>query len=164
MIVATLSLGPTIADPDAPRTYSPEGKQLRKKAQESTDQQRSVRAADVQQKMRAQQLFDYLASLVLDQHITARTAGDARRAWEQLVKEFGSRVPVPDVGAGPDGQILFSWNNDEHHFELEIMPEGIAEFFYLNMRTDKMWSLSYSVGNSLPNHVAEGLHPFLRNV
>jgi hypothetical protein len=67
---------------------------------------------------------------------------------------------VPDTGVGPDGEILYTWNKDEHHFELEIFSNGLGEFFYLNHQTNEMWEHEFEVGDSIPEEVKDRLKLF----
>jgi hypothetical protein len=143
-------------------TFSNAGIQLRKFAQEVEDSWNASKARKYQQQERVAELQSYVASLVKDQVVTPEVALLALSAWEDLQESFGERIPVPDAGATADGGILYSWNNDEHHFELEILEQRQATFFYLNYLSDEMWETQYAIGGLLPKEVQVGLKSFLQ--
>src|SRR5438034_355379 len=53
---------------------------------------------------------------------------------DRVVTRFRTQktVLVPDARPGPNGELLYSWDRDEHHLELEIFLDAPAEFFYEN--------------------------------
>jgi hypothetical protein len=106
---------------------------------------------------REQQLHYYLESAIKAKHISADTASIAWRTWRHLLKATSNSLPVPDAGIGPDGQVLYTWKNDEHHFEIEVFPTGIGEVFYLNLNTDEMWDSEYKVGDPVTEEIKEKL-------
>lgn len=66
----------------------------------------------------------------------------------------------PNVGVGPDGEVMLTWDSPEHHLELEIFPEGTGEFFYLNRKTDEAEEWEYTIGWAIPEEVIEKLKLF----
>ena len=36
-------------------------------------------------------------------------------------------IKKPDIGDGPNGELLMTWNTEDHHFEIEIFPDGRVE-------------------------------------
>lgn len=109
---------------------------------------------------RVQKLQYYLRSLVRNGDVDSSTALQAWRVWHSLSCALSNTLPVPDAASGPNGEILYTWNARSHHFELEIFPDGRAEFFYINHDTDDMWSADYT-GDPLPDVVRNGVEPFL---
>lgn len=109
---------------------------------------------------RLQKLQHYLESLVRTKAVVRMTASVASKIWIKLLGALSNNLPVPDAGAGPDGEILFTWNRDDHHFELEIFPDQHGEFFYLNYRTDEMWECEYRLENAIPDKVKTTLKLF----
>lgn len=103
---------------------------------------------------RAQRLLFFLRDLVHSENVEHYTATMAWRMWRDLSEVMENKLPVPDVAAGADKQILFSWDNDEHHFELEIFSAGIGEFFYLNYQTDRTWEEEYHIGDPFSDDVS----------
>jgi uncharacterized protein YfaP (DUF2135 family) len=52
---------------------------------------------------------------------------------------FGPRIPA--MCTGPDGRVMLSWDNEEHHLELELFADQPAEIFYRNRKTEEMWGI-----------------------
>lgn len=69
----------------------------------------------------------------------------ALASWLDLRAISGRMLPVPDACPGPDGQLLFAWDEGDHHLELEIFPESASEFFYRNRSTDELWGEEYEL-------------------
>lgn len=93
----------------------------------------------LREQSRVQRLRLFLKELVRSEAVENYTATIAWRMWRELSQELANKLPVPDVAAGAENQILFSWDNGTDHFELEIFPPGLGEFFYLNYETDETW-------------------------
>ncbi|MCE7988193.1 MAG: hypothetical protein DYG89_44100 [Caldilinea sp. CFX5] len=108
-----------------------------------------------QKQAHTQRLFHYLQNSVQAQEVARQVAANAWKVWKKLESIFESKLPAPDAGIGPDGQILYTWNQNSHHFEIEIFPEGIIEFFYLNFRTDETWEYDDQAENSISEAVIE---------
>ena len=73
--------------------------------------------------------------------------------WEQNMN-----LPLPSACTGPDGQIMYSWDKNEHHFEVEILPNKPMEFFYKNRLTGELWGEVYILSEPLSNEVLEKLN------
>jgi hypothetical protein len=114
----------------------------------------------LREQSRAQRLQFFLSDLARSESVEYATAIMAWRTWLALAKAMAHKLPVPDVAAGVDQQILFSWNSGEHHFELEIYPSGMGEFFYLNYKTDKTWEEEYHIGDPISADVSNYLKLF----
>ena len=56
-------------------------------------------------------------------------------------------IALPSMGFGPDGKLMFCWDRDEHHLELEIEPGQLPEIFYRNRETDEYWGGFYDDHN-----------------
>jgi hypothetical protein len=110
---------------------------------------------------RVQGLIDYLDRITADNLVTAQMAGLAWDAWDKLSVAADNALPVPDAGPGPDGQILYTWDREEHHFELEILPASPAEFFYRNRNSGELWEWEYVIGQPIPADVLAKLRLFL---
>jgi hypothetical protein len=93
--------------------------------------------------------------------ITAATAVEARKAWWVVWEATGFALPIPAACTGPDGQMLYSWDNNEHHLELEIILGQPSEIFYKNRVTMYLWGESYNVGDPLPAAALEKLKLFI---
>ncbi len=106
-------------------------------------------------------LQSYLRHLRDSGELSQNSASLAWLSWNQLRKATFNSLPVPDACPGPDGQLLFTWDKDEHHFELEIFPGGEGEFFYRNRVSGELWEAEYMVGQAIPSKVTDKLGLFL---
>jgi hypothetical protein len=99
-------------------------------------------------------LVKYLGSISKgrpgERSISPSTALLAYNLWVYLWSATGFKLPVPDACPGPDGQLLYTWDQGEHHLELEVFPEGASEFFYSNRVTNELWECDYRVTQPLP--------------
>lgn len=91
------------------------------------------------------QLENYLNNSKNMGLINQQVASLALASWLDLWAISGRTMPVPDACPGPDGQILFTWDEGDHHLELEIFPESTSEFFYRNRSTDELWGEEYEL-------------------
>ena len=114
----------------------------------------------LREQARVQRLQLFLKDLVRQEDVEHYTATVAWRAWRTLSEDLVGTLPVPDVAAGADRQILFSWNSGEHHFELEIYPSGLGEFFYLNYESDATWEEEHTMGEPVSQDVSHFLALF----
>lgn len=55
------------------------------------------------------------------------------------LERFGPRIPA--MCTGPDGQVMLSWDDEEHHLELELFTDKPAEIFYRNRKTNEIWGI-----------------------
>jgi hypothetical protein len=108
-----------------------------------------------------QRLRSYLRAVSESGEISEETARLAWKGWTQLWLALPYALPVPDACPGPDGQLLYTWDQDEHHFELEIFPNGSGEFFYRNRTTGKLWGVDYVIGEQVPQEAIDKLKLFL---
>jgi hypothetical protein len=105
---------------------------------------------------RIEGLAYYLGRIAQTGEIAAHTATLALQVWNDLHKATSS-LPVPDAAPGPDRQLLYTWNQGEHHLEFEIFPAEPAEFFYLNRATHISWEESYVIGSTLSDAILKHL-------
>ncbi len=122
----------------------PYGKALRKESQDAIERFTVDRF-----RREFSQLEKYLTDSknmgLINQHV----ASLALASWLDLWAISGRTMPVPDACPGPDGQILFTWDENDHHLELEIFPESASEFFYRNRSTDELWGEEYELHMSI---------------
>ncbi len=85
--------------------------------------------------LRLHQLTFYLEKLREDE-ATSGVAQVAILLW-QRIEHTVKIYPVASVGT--EGQILFAWDRDEHHFEIEVFPDEHIEAFYYNLQTGEAW-------------------------
>ena len=110
---------------------------------------------------RVQGLVDYLYQIVDQELVTPRVARLAWEAWSALSNSVGNALLVPDVCPGPDGELLYTWDQGEHYLELEIFPAAPAELFYENDATGAVWESIFSIGEMVPAEVLEKLRLFV---
>lgn len=93
--------------------------------------------------------------------ITPEVAKKSWNLWLAVRKAIGTAVPIPSAGTGPDGQMFYSWDRGDHHFEAEIYPDrDAAELFYRNRKTNELWGDDYA-GGALPREAVEILKMFV---
>jgi hypothetical protein len=90
--------------------------------------------------------ISYLRDVFKTDLITADLAREARVAWFECWAATGYTLPVPAACTGPDGQLQYVWDRDEHHLELNFSPSESASFFYRNRRTGDLWMEDYTAG------------------
>jgi len=96
-----------------------------------------------------------------DATITPETALLASKAWNLICIASGGKMPIPAACTGPDGQMLYSWDRDRHHLELEIIPGNPAEFFYRDRLTRELWGEDYNIGDPIPVEAMEKFKLFM---
>jgi hypothetical protein len=94
--------------------------------------------------------------------LTHTTVWFAWTAVRQLNEATQRRLSEPDVCPGPDGHLLYTWDTDRHHVELEVFPTGVGEFFACTRpHGGDLWGADYRIGEPVPTGVLEHLRPFL---
>lgn len=106
-------------------------------------------------------LQTYLRNLAHSGEVDSETASLAWRVWNQLRAVTAYSLPVPNASPLLDNRLLYTWDNAEHHFEVEIFPEGTGEFFYRNRASGQLWESEYMVGQVVPQEVIDKLGLFL---
>lgn len=81
--------------------------------------------------------------------------------WSQVRTAMRGCILVPNASPGGEQQILYSWDNGEHHLELEVFPSGAVEWFYRNRTTGKLWSLDTTDSYPCPPDAQERLRLFV---
>ena len=62
----------------------------------------------------------------------------------KMCKAFVALGPcVPGAIRGPDGQLMLSWDVNEHHLEMELFQDKPAEVFYRNRNTEETWGIFF---------------------
>ena len=120
-----------------------------------------ITQAPASEMTRPQMLYHYLVSVRDAGDIDAKTASLAWIAWKRISDAMGEPLLVPDAASGPEGQLLYAWNQGEHHLELEIFPAEPAEFFYLNRSSNETWEEEYTVGNPVSQEAKARLNVFM---
>lgn len=106
-------------------------------------------------------LIDYLYQRAGQLDISAHMVQDSWDAVLSLRHATGGTLPVPNCGIGGYGQVLFTWNRDEHHFECEVFPGARIEYFYRNRRTGAIWDHESRPGVPISAEIKEKLALFL---
>ena len=96
-----------------------------------------------------------------DPLISRDTAMLAVKAWKLIWEASQRRMPIPAACTGADGQMLYAWDREQHHLELEIIPNQAAEFFYRDRETRELWGEDYVIGDPLPAEAVEKFRFFL---
>jgi hypothetical protein len=103
--------------------------------------------------LRPDNLHDWLAYL----EGLCEPSGDlARGLWQLLCDSLGW-APVPQAGPLPDGGFQFVWDRDEHHLEIDVLPERRMEWFYRNRRTGQVAGdeiAAHSLPEAVRNYLA----------
>jgi hypothetical protein len=110
---------------------------------------------------RHQRLFNYLVQIITAKEIAGDTANRAWKAWENLSKASDKTLSAPDAAPGPNGELLYTWDKAEHHFELEVFPTGGAEFFYRNRTSGELWDAEYDFSQTPSEEVKTKLRFFI---
>jgi len=102
---------------------------------------------------RARGLKTYLDRIQLDGFISVEVKRKALLMWQRLYSVLGARLSVPDACPDEDGQILYTWDRGEHHFEVEIAPDGDVGFFYMNRIQLSSWERNIAFEQKIPAEV-----------
>lgn len=109
---------------------------------------------------REEVLRSYLEQVRERGHVSADIAGAAWAAWQKLRDATDHQLMVPNAGAGPNGEILLSWDLEEHHFELELSPAEPPYYFYRNRVSGKTWGAEQAYHEPVPAAAVERLRTF----
>jgi hypothetical protein len=110
---------------------------------------------------RVQGLVDYLNQIADQELVTPRLARMAWDAWTTLSNSLNNALLVPDACPGPNGELLYTWDRDGQHLELEIFPDAPAEFFYENDASGEVWESAFNVGEPVPVETLDRLRLFV---
>lgn len=75
-------------------------------------------------------------------HVTAATALEptqglrVRHFWRALEEHLGASI-IPPRAAPRNGSFSMFWDRGRHHFEIEILPEGNFDWFYMDRESDR---------------------------
>ena len=104
-------------------------------------------------------LDSYLKILTNEKLVSDSLAGAAQRWWQQADSRFDGQLPVPSAAPGPDGQLLYSWDKDENHIEVEFLSCEPATLFHMNRITGD--AAEHVLGERLQPEDTELFLPFL---
>jgi hypothetical protein len=126
----------------------------------AVDSTREQTATSQSSEQRRQHLRRYLVEATRTGDTTSNIAAVAWRLWETACAAAGPKLRVPNAGTGPNGEVMFVWNANEHYLELEVFPDQTADFFYENRQTDEAWVEDVHSINALPEPVVKVLQHF----
>lgn len=109
--------------------------------------------------------FEYLKRISsgAEALVSVTVAEQAKHVWLKCMEMFGSLLVLPAAGATPDGQIIYSWDSEEHHLEAEIFGGTHAvEWFYRNRESGEFWEQEIGERESLSGEIVSALRHFLR--
>ena len=106
------------------------------------------------------ELNDFLREVLAAGLISAATEQAAWRAWAELLRASGARLPVPAACTGPDGRLLLSWDAGRHHLELEFAADEPPSLFYRDRESAETWLQDWIPGTPVPPVVIEVMERF----
>ncbi len=68
---------------------------------------------------------------------------------------------VPDACPSPEKSLLFTWDRGYEHWEVEIVSDKAAEFFYRNKVSGETLEIDYDPGVGIPRSVIAKLENVL---
>lgn len=79
-----------------------------------------------------------LASAQAPERISASTANSATRFLQAVYAQLPT-LPPPTIGLGDDGMVGMTWQDDAHHINVEVFPDGHLELFHEDLRSGEVW-------------------------
>jgi hypothetical protein len=52
--------------------------------------------------------------------------------WESIIKDIAF-APAPQAALAEDGTLVLSWDRGSHHLEIEMIADGLFEWFYMDV-------------------------------
>lgn len=83
--------------------------------------------------------IDWLDSILNQKLISREIHDEADAAFNLLKRLYEGTLQIPATCTGPDGRLMYSWDKDEHHLEVEFIPNELTELFYRNRKTEEIW-------------------------
>lgn len=83
----------------------------------------------------------YLDKLVRDKIVSPAVSGIAREIWLNAHRISKKKMAVPSACANTEnGSLMYCWDTESHHLEIDITPETSIELFFLDLQTRTQWS------------------------
>jgi hypothetical protein len=92
---------------------------------------------------RAQGLKDYLNRICDQGFISADVRDDALTAWSALSAATHNALIVPNACPGDEGDLLLTWDRDDHHLELEFVRGSPAIVFWADRTRGMPWESEF---------------------
>jgi hypothetical protein len=102
----------------------------------------------------------YLDRIVREGEITPQLSEAAWDVLADMLDVVGPDLEIPDAIPGVDGKLFYTWKRDDQYLELEMLPDGTAEFFFRNRKTGDTWSEAFRLGQSLPSRAIAEIRQF----
>jgi hypothetical protein len=64
--------------------------------------------------------------------LSAQRLRQIERLWECLRRQVTEPLALPHAIATEAGEFVMTWDRGQHHFEIEILPDGRYDWFYLD--------------------------------
>ena len=110
---------------------------------------------------RVQDLEDYLDRIYGRGFISADVRDDALRAWGALSAATHNALIVPDACPGDEGDLLLTWDRDDHHLELEFVRGSPAVVFWADRTRGMPWESEFHADAPLEPRLLSALGFFL---
>jgi hypothetical protein len=92
---------------------------------------------------RVQELENYLNRICGRGFISADVRDDALRAWNALSAATHNALMVPNACPGDEGDLLLTWDRDDHHLELEFVRGSPAIVFCADRTRGMPWESEF---------------------
>ena len=92
--------------------------------------------------------------------ISEATLNQSMTIWHNIKGIIPGILAAPSLDFMSEGRVLLTWNQGEHHLDIEIIPNAPIEFFYRNRNTDETWEYEYEAGAKLPHEVFQYINKF----
>ena len=107
----------------------------------------------VNQQKKTGELVSYIERNTDDGLLQGEHASGYLRVWNDLqlaIAKSGFQLQVPNACPGPDGDLLYTWDSGNDHFECELYPDGNVAYFYKNRKTKESWLLDTTISDAIP--------------
>jgi hypothetical protein len=109
---------------------------------------------------RVQELEDYLNGICDQGFISADVKDDTLKAWRALSASTHNALMVPNACPGDEGDLLLTWDRDDHHLELEFVQGSPAIVFFTDRTRGMPWESEFHADASLEPRLFSALALF----
>ena len=110
---------------------------------------------------RVQEIENYLNRICAQGFISADVRDDALRAWNALSAATRNALIVPNACPGDEGDLLLTWDRDDHHLELEFVRGSPAVVFWADRTRGMPWESEFHADTPLERRLLSALEFFL---
>jgi hypothetical protein len=87
--------------------------------------------------------------------LSAPRVREIERLWECLRGQMAASLTLPYATATETGQFVMTWDRGPRHFEIEILPDGRYDWFYLDRSSgERAGEEEHPVGTCSPRMIA----------